>query len=331
MDNIKQKNSEKTCHDRLMSEEYEPGLVSAIIPSYNRADLVGRAIQSALNQTYQHFEIIVVDDGSTDDTEEIVKGFSDPRIHYLRHEQNKGGSAARNTGIKASIGEYIAFLDSDCEWFPEKLEKQLKIFGESSCKLGAVGAGTTEIRNNTAKIRNFDGEFGDIYKKLLSCKAGWPGGTPNIIIKRECFKKVGLFDELLESVQDFDLYIRIAEYYHFDVVREPLVKVNEDTPDGISSNSEAILMGRKRLLEKYSKKIPQRCRLRSLYNYRIGRILCHQGKMKEGRKYLFKAITSHLYGLKKWTYFLISFFPFKFYRCLRYIKHKARDLILFFG
>lgn len=98
--------------------------VSVVIPTYNRAHLVGRAIQSVLNQTYQDFEIIVVDDGSTDNTEEVVKSFNDPRIRYIRHDQNRGGSAARNTGIKMARGEYIAFQDSDDEWLPEKLESR---------------------------------------------------------------------------------------------------------------------------------------------------------------------------------------------------------------
>lgn len=102
--------------------------VSVIIPTYNRAHLIGRAIKSVLNQTYKDFEIIIVDDGSTDKTEEVVKDFKDERVRYIRREKNKGGSAARNTGIKAARGEYIAFQDSDDEWLPEKLEKQMKAF-----------------------------------------------------------------------------------------------------------------------------------------------------------------------------------------------------------
>src|SRR4030042_5052103 len=101
--------------------------VSIIIPTYNRAHLVMRAINSVLDQSFQDFEIIIVDDASRDNTEKMVSGIRDKRIFYIRHEKNRGGSAARNTGIKQARGEYIAFLDSDDEWLPEKLEKQLKV------------------------------------------------------------------------------------------------------------------------------------------------------------------------------------------------------------
>ena len=94
--------------------------LTTIIPTYNRAALVKRAIQSVLNQTFQDFEIIVVDDSSVDNTEEVVKGFRDDRIRYIRHPNNKGLPAGRNTGIKVASGEYIAFLDDDDEWKKRK-------------------------------------------------------------------------------------------------------------------------------------------------------------------------------------------------------------------
>lgn len=99
--------------------------VSIVIPTYNRARFLGRLVRSVLNQTYKNFEVIVADDASTDDTAEIIKTFKDDRIRYIRHESNAGAAAARNTGIKASRGEYVAFQDSDDEWLPEKLEKQM--------------------------------------------------------------------------------------------------------------------------------------------------------------------------------------------------------------
>jgi glycosyltransferase involved in cell wall biosynthesis len=100
-------------------------LISVIIPVYNRTDLLPRAVNSVLNQTYDNLEIIVVDDGSTEDIEGVLDKFDDVRIHYIRHEANRGVAAARNTGMRFAHGEYVAFLDSDDEWFERKIERQL--------------------------------------------------------------------------------------------------------------------------------------------------------------------------------------------------------------
>ena len=131
----------------------EKPTVSIIIPTYNRAHLIDRSIQSVLNQTYQDFELIVVDDGSTDNTEDIIRQFQekDKRIKYIKHDKNKGGSAARNTGIKNSRGEYIAFQDSDDEWFPEKLEKQIEIIECTDPKVGIVYSDMFKIYNKNIK------------------------------------------------------------------------------------------------------------------------------------------------------------------------------------
>jgi len=124
-------------------------IVSVIIPTYIRAHVLAKAIQSLLNQTYQDFEIIVVDDGSIDNTEEVVKSFNDPRIRYIRHKENCGGSAARNTGIRAAYGECIAFQDSDDEWLPEKLEKQMQVFENAPAEVGVVYTGFRRIQGRS--------------------------------------------------------------------------------------------------------------------------------------------------------------------------------------
>jgi len=113
-------------------------LVTIVIPTYNRGYILSRAIKSVLNQTYQNMEIIIVDDGSKDNTEEVVKKFTDTRIQYIRHSENRGLSAARNTGIKNSKSDFVAFLDSDDEYLPEKIEKSLEVFKNARENLGMV-------------------------------------------------------------------------------------------------------------------------------------------------------------------------------------------------
>lgn len=125
----------------MISNTVKNPKVSVIITTYNRQETLSRAIQSVLDQTYQDFEIIVVDDASKVSQEEIVSSFNDDRIKFIRHSINKGGSAARNTGIAASLGEYIAFLDSDDQWLPDHLSCQIKSFENLPFTVGAHYSG----------------------------------------------------------------------------------------------------------------------------------------------------------------------------------------------
>ena len=117
----------------------QPGIILQVFTCpVSQVIIKSRAIQSVLDQTYEDFELIVVDDGSTDNTEEVVKNFGNDKIRYIRHEENKGAAAARNTGIRAARGEYIGFQDSDDEWLPVKLEKQIKVFETAPPEVGVV-------------------------------------------------------------------------------------------------------------------------------------------------------------------------------------------------
>ena len=198
--------------------------VSVIIPTYNRAHLIGRAIQSVLNQTYQDFELFVVDDGSTDNTEEVIKSFRDERIRYIRHEKNKGGSAARNTGIKAARGKYIAFQDSDDEWLKDKLEKQVKamrnldpgVWGGMYCGFYAI------INKRIVVIRAT--KKGNLKKELLSKKLNI-GASSTLLFSREAIEEIGFFDENFERHQDWEYLIRFFRRYKLFAIEQPLVNV----------------------------------------------------------------------------------------------------------
>ena len=125
--------------------------VSVIIPTYRRPDFLGKAIESVLNQTFQDFEVIIVDDASNDNTGEVVRGFVDKRIHYVCHEVNRGGAAARNTGILKARGRYIAFLDDDDEWFPEILQLQISLLDQSPPEVGGIYAGYERKMSTTGE------------------------------------------------------------------------------------------------------------------------------------------------------------------------------------
>ncbi|MFH0897585.1 MAG: glycosyltransferase, partial [Candidatus Bathyarchaeota archaeon] len=199
--------------------------VSVVIPTYNRAHLIGRTIQSVLAQTYQDFEIILVDDCSTDNTEEVVQSFTDERLRYIRLKENSGTAGVpRNRGIEESRGKYIAFLDSDDEWLPEKLEKQIDKFKSVSADVGLVYCGYACVSGKTGEtlIECMPNGRGDVFKSAI--EATLTVGSPAPLIRQDCFQKAGLFDTELLGSEDWDMWIRLAKDYKFDFVPEILAK-----------------------------------------------------------------------------------------------------------
>ncbi len=226
--------------------------VSVIIPTYNRAHMVGRAIESVLVQTYRDLELIVVDDGSTDNTGGIVGNFSDSRLTYIKLRKNSGASAVpRNAGLKIARGEYVAFLDSDDEWLPEKLEKQINKFQTlpKPNNVGIVYCGFYYISEKSGQIAhvvapNFRG---NVFTNFLE---GNIMGSLTTLIKRECFEKIGYFDEALSRSQDYDMWMRLSRYYDFDFVMEMLAKYHIHQ-DQRSPNLNAQIQTKEQLIEKY--------------------------------------------------------------------------------
>ncbi|UTF49236.1 glycosyltransferase family 2 protein [Desulfomicrobium sp. ZS1] len=193
--------------------------VSVIIPTHNRADVLGRAIASVLEQTWADFELIVVDDGSTDATPRVLAEFDDPRLTGM-HQENKGVSSARNRGIAASRGRLIALLDSDDYWMPDKLEKQIRFMAES----GFAICQTDEIwiRNNVRVNPRFKhakpaGWFLD--RSLDLCLI-----SPScVMFTRSLWDELGPFDESLPACEDYSLWLRVGTCHPVGLVPESLV------------------------------------------------------------------------------------------------------------
>jgi glycosyltransferase involved in cell wall biosynthesis len=183
-----------------------PILVSVIIPAYNQSDYLGIAIQSVLDQTYQDIEILVIDDGSTDDTGKVAKRFSDPRIKYI-YQANKGLSGARNTGIRNSVGEYLTFLDSDDLFLPEKINI-LVSFLNSQPEIGLVAGQAVPIDEHGQRIGSiFDTPIPEDSSKWL---IGNPLHVGSVMLRRSWQEKIGFFDESLRSYEDWDMWLRLA-------------------------------------------------------------------------------------------------------------------------
>ncbi|MCP4602707.1 MAG: glycosyltransferase [Proteobacteria bacterium] len=211
--------------------------VSVIIPTCSRAKMLRRAIESVLAQTWQgNMEIIVVSDGSTDNTEKAVGAFGDPRIRFFKHEESRGASAARNTGLKESRGKYIAFLDDDDEWTRDKLEVQMPVIEDSPPEVGLVYAWMEYVRDDGKRVWLIDPELrGNVFVEMLDKQA--IGGCPTIIIKREVIDKIGYFDETLPRGNDGDYWRRISKHYHVDYVPEILAIIHVGHGDRISVNN----------------------------------------------------------------------------------------------
>ena len=211
--------------------------VSVIIPSYNRKPLVSRAIDSVLQQTFRDFEIIVVDDASTDGTGEYLAQKYGKKIVYLYLPQNCGVAEARNEGMKAARSTFIAFLDSDDLWYPQKLQLQMDLFNADD-SLGLVYTGFFQTDISGKRIsQNTPFLKGMIYDELI---CGNRFATSTVIIKKTCTQNIGYFNARYSPAEDYEYWIRICKKFNVDFAPEPLMQycVYED---GISLNDLKII------------------------------------------------------------------------------------------
>ena len=196
-------------------------LVSVIIPSYNMAHFLPQAVQSALNQSYANLEVLIVDDGSTDDTPKVVRQWeSDSRVHV--HRQANGGlSHARNQGIALTRGPFIALLDADDIWATDKLAEQMRLF-----------AGRPEVGLVYSNFVLMDREGNPLPRGPIHMQRGWVSGAllienfvpaSSAVARRECFERYGGFDTKLRTGEDYDMWLRLSPHYQFDFVAEPAI------------------------------------------------------------------------------------------------------------
>lgn len=217
--------------------------VSVLIPTYNRARYLGECIRSMLSQTVAPAEIIVVDDGSTDGTMDVVRGFEDPRIRYIRQE-NAGKCAALNRALPLASGDYIWLFDDDDVALPDSIERRLELIGTGS-GYGFVGGGHVYghdgpdggivlDRTRNAKAYRQSASF---YRVMVDCYFS----LSSVLARRECYEKIGGFDESLSSSEDYDMLIRLAREFEFDVVPVPtfVVRTHNGTRGAASNRYSA--------------------------------------------------------------------------------------------
>jgi GT2 family glycosyltransferase len=211
--------------------------VSVIIPTFNRAHKIARAVASVLYQTFTDHEVLVVDDGSEDATAEVLKPFRS-RIKCIHHSKNRGVSAARNTGITESHSPLIAFLDSDDYWLPGKLAAQVSFFSEHPAAV-ACQAEELWIRRGVRvnPMKKHLKPSGEIFEPSLKLCVVSPSA---VVVKRTLLEDVGVFDEDFPVCEDYDLWLRISWKYPIWLIPEPLIIKEGGAPDQLSRSIEGI-------------------------------------------------------------------------------------------
>lgn len=294
-------------------------LISVVIPTYNRPVLTLDALDSVYNQNYRPIEILVVDDGSVDDTSQNVSKWLIDHQGSLTNgrlikQENKGGNSARNLGIEHSAGKYIAFLDSDDCWLRDKLSKQVAKFNNDD--IGGVYCGIREIGlNSEEKKTNFKRTYpqGWILDKLLIKDVTAP--TSTYMIKKEVFSKVGGFDENLQARQDWDMWIRIACKYQIQCVPKVLVEYRLHTGTRTATNPDKELIAYSTIRKKYKEilkdqSIFTRLMAKASFKKRVGRVNLHyKDKRMRALKFYVHSLLLWPFDFDSWAALLGFFMP----------------------
>lgn len=263
--------------------------VSVIIPTHNRPELLPRAIRSVFAQTFQDFELIVVDVGVVKRASAAVEEFAnDPRFHYIKHLTELHGGAARNIGARLAKGEYLAFLDDDDEWLPEKLEKQVIAFHQTTPDVGFC---FTELIENDGSDKKRSrimlsgvADYREIILRSFSLAI-----TSTLMVRRDVFEQCGGFDESLPSHQEPELLIRITRIYKGLSIPVPLVRMDTTPHEHIGSNLERRIEGRERLLLKHRVLYERHPQVLAYHYFQLG-IWCRDaGRVHDAAVYFRKA------------------------------------------
>lgn len=288
-------------------------LVSVVIPSYNRPDAILDSISSIESQTYENIELVVVDDASEKPVQEVLdeSEFSFP-VTVVRHDENQGASAARNTGIEQADGELIAFLDDDDLWESGKVEAQVNRFRRVGDEVGVVYTGMQFVDADGEPIRKHLATVeGDVTKELL--RRNFVGSFSTVMVRSEAIRDSGGLDERFPCWQDIELYIRLSKNWEFTCVPEPLVRMRQQEGEHISDDFEQIRDTALSLfVEKYQPLARSYGRLFerefvAWVEFRVGAYnALRTGHYSAARRHLFNAVKQYPFEWQFWLYLFVA-------------------------
>lgn len=291
--------------------------ISVVIPTYRRPEKLKRAIETVRNQTYRQWELVIVNDAPGYDINSLLP--DDDRISLVQHDRNKGAPAARNTGIQVSEYKYLAFLDDDDIWKPEKLEQQMNKFSTLSSEYGIVFTGCDVIEDRSVIKTKRPSKSGDLFEDLLFRNI-IPSPTP--LIKRKCFQQVGRFDTELPSSQDYDMWLRIAKEFKISSIPVSLAQISRDGSDRISDDMERKYQGKKHLIEKHHFDLKSRPKALSRHLKQLGLYSMYSNRQDEAKKYFLKAFLHDLTNTIALGYGLITLLPYPIRERIFYYRKK---------
>lgn len=309
----------------------EGALVSVVVPTYNRIEHLQRAVESVAEQTYEPIELLVVDDCSDVPVAAELDCEYDGRIdrfEVLRHEKNRGGSAARNTGIRAAEGEYVALLDDDDRWEPRKVERQVERLQEGDVGLVFTGGRAVDGSGRTISVARAPDSMpsgAELTKRLLCTNI--VGSCTGVMVDRSLIEAAGAFDERFPSWQDQEWYVRLSRYCDFGTVEEPLFVYSAESPNRVSEDVEALkdetypLYVNKfhPLATEYGRLFGRK--MEAWAAYRVGKALVMADEFRTGRAFLERAVTQYPFEPAFYKYLLPSLGGRSTYETARRLRH----------
>lgn len=295
--------------------------VSVVIPTYNRAELLSRTITSVLDQSFQDFEVIVVDDGSIDETEAIVSEYTDDRIIYLPHEVNKGPSAARNTGVKAAEGELIAFLDSDDELKPTFLERSIETLqAESSDCAGTFVAlevyrdGEVVTHHGVTSTMSSPADLGPSVEAEAR--------TGGLVLRASVLTDVGPFDEDIAYMDDVAYWVELLQRYYLVGIDEPLYRYYQHD-DQLTGNDAEKIEGLTGFFAEYQQDLSSA--YRAQYRYILGKSYLRRRNLLKAATEFWRAIVADPRWARELSHYLSSKIRPRISSAPSYVKSRLRE------